>query len=81
MNMQCDPLHVYGFVAGAAGVAGGGTGGAAGDEPAAPVLPGFEKSTVGASRAPALVTSNPARGLAPVTFAVSAVGKVRIVVL
>jgi hypothetical protein len=39
------------------------------------------ESTVGASRAPGLVTSKYGRGFAPVTRAVSAVGKVRMSVL
>ena len=50
----------------------GGAGAAAG---------GFEKSTVGASRFAAFVTSKYGFGFAPMTFAVSAVGNVRMYVL
>ena len=42
---------------------------------------GFEKSTVGAVRAPGVVTSKYSRGLAPVTLAVSDCGRVRMYVL
>ena len=47
------------------------------------VLPGglFEKSTVGASRDAGLVTSKYSRGFAPVIFAVSAAGNLRMYVL
>src|SRR5689334_10972875 len=42
---------------------------------------GFEKSTVGAVRAPGFVTSKYSRGFAPVTFAVRDCGSVRMYVL
>lgn len=44
-------------------------------------VPGFEKSTVGASRFAPLVTSKYSRGFAPVTLAVITCGKRRMYVL